>query len=102
MKQPPVNRAQPDRWKEDIARSVDLYNAWFMKFAPTTFREARVRTTKQVEDALKTTANLTNIQPETLAANPGAEIIDMGVGEPGGESGSAADAAHGDMPAARP
>ena len=54
MKQPSVNRAKPDRWKADIALSVDLYNAWFMQFAPVTFREARVRTTKQVEDALKT------------------------------------------------
>lgn len=67
----PVNRAQPDRWKADIALSVDQYNNWFMRFAPTTFREARVRTTKQVEDALKATANLTDIRPETLAANPG-------------------------------
>lgn len=71
MKQSPVNRAKPDLWKADIALSVDLYNNWFMQFAPVTFREARVRTTKQVEDALKTTANLTNIKPETLAANPG-------------------------------
>lgn len=71
MKQPPVNRATPDQWKTDIAASVDLYNDWFMRFAPATFREARVRATKHVEDALAKTANLTDIKPETLAANPG-------------------------------
>lgn len=71
MKQSSINRAKPDRWKADIALSVDLYNNWFMEFAPKTFRDARVRTTTQVEDALKTTVNLTDIKPETLAANPG-------------------------------
>jgi len=30
-----VNRDKPDRWKEDMAKSVDLYNEWFMKSAPT-------------------------------------------------------------------
>jgi len=29
-----VNSDKPGRWKADIARSVDLYNDWFMKFAP--------------------------------------------------------------------
>jgi hypothetical protein len=31
-----VNRDKPDRWKKDIARSVDLYNDWFFEFAPST------------------------------------------------------------------
>lgn len=25
-----VNRDRPDRWKADIARSVDMYNDWFI------------------------------------------------------------------------
>ena len=29
-----INRDKPDLWKEDIARSVDMYNEWFMNFAP--------------------------------------------------------------------
>ena len=40
-------------WKADIAKSVDMYNDWFMKFAPKAFRETRVKTSKDVEDALK-------------------------------------------------
>ncbi len=30
----PANLDKPDRWKADIAQSVDLYNHWFMQFAP--------------------------------------------------------------------
>jgi hypothetical protein len=31
-----VNADKIDRWKADIARSVDFYNDWFIKFAPKT------------------------------------------------------------------
>lgn len=66
-----INRDKPDRWKPDIAASVDLYNAWFMLFAPTTFRDTRIRTAQAVEQALKTTQNLADLSPELLMANPG-------------------------------
>jgi hypothetical protein len=36
-----INRSNPDRWKEDIVQSVDLYNSWFMEFAPKAFRVPR-------------------------------------------------------------
>jgi hypothetical protein len=65
-----VNRDKVDRWKADVATSVDFYNAWFMAFAPGAFRETRIATTKQVERALALTENLTNITPDTLRANP--------------------------------
>jgi hypothetical protein len=29
-----VNLDKPARWKADIAKSVDMYNDWFMTFAP--------------------------------------------------------------------
>jgi len=64
-----VNSDKPGRWKADIARSVDLYNDWFMKFAPKAFREARIETTKRVEEALGWTANLTNVALEVLRAH---------------------------------
>ena len=66
----PVNADKPHRWKSDIAQSVDLYNIWFMQFAPQAYRNSRVNTTKQVEGALKETANLTNIRPALLRQNP--------------------------------
>lgn len=66
----PVNANKPDRWKADVAASVDLYNDWFLRFAPKTYRDTRVTTTKQVDEALKATDNLANIRPEHLRAAP--------------------------------
>nr|WP_155746897.1 XamI family restriction endonuclease [Scytonema sp. UIC 10036] len=57
-------------WKQDIAQSVDLYNSWFMEFAPSAYRDTRITTTQQVESALATTANLTNITPTVLRQHP--------------------------------
>ena len=65
-----VNRDKPDRWKRDIARSVDMYNDWFLHFAPNAYRTTRVQTTKDVEATLKSTKNLTNVEVELLRANP--------------------------------
>ena len=42
-----VNRDKPDRWKNDIAKSVDFYNNWFLEFAPKAFRDTRFKTTKE-------------------------------------------------------
>ena len=65
-----VNRDKPDRWKDDIARSVDMYNDWFLRFAPNAFRETRIETTRDVEATLNATQNLTNISVALLRANP--------------------------------
>jgi len=65
-----VNRSNPDRWKEDIAQSVDLYNSWFMEFAPKAFRETRLNTVTRVEQALDATANLTVLSSELLKEHP--------------------------------
>lgn len=66
----PVNLDKPQKWKADVALSVDMYNAWFMKFAPVAFRSTRLETTKSVEAALHATGNLTDIRPSTLRAHP--------------------------------
>jgi len=65
-----VNLDKTHKWKEDIARSVDFYNRWFMEFAPKAFRDTRIKTAKDVEEALKLTDNLRNIKPEVLQAKP--------------------------------
>lgn len=65
-----VNLDKPLQWKQDVALSVDMYNDWFMRFAPTTFRNTRIQTTRDVEAALKASANITNIKPEILRAHP--------------------------------
>ncbi len=65
-----VNLDKPQRWKADIAASVDFYNDWFRHFAPKAYRESRVETTKQVKHALEATRNLTDISPQILEKNP--------------------------------
>ena len=66
----PVNSNKPERWKSDIAESVDFYNDWFMRFAPKAYRDTRIETTKRVKFALEATANLTHIEPAVLRQYP--------------------------------
>ncbi len=65
-----VNSNRPDRWKADIAQSVDMYNDWFLKFAPDAYRTTRVQTTSDVDSTLEATANLTDIGVALLRTNP--------------------------------
>lgn len=65
-----VNLDKPERWKRDIAQSVDMFNEWFMKFAPLAFRETRIQTTHDVLAALRVTENLLSIQPAILRKHP--------------------------------
>jgi type II restriction enzyme len=65
-----VNLDKPQQWKNDVSQSVDMYNDWFMKFAPQAFRTTRIQTTKDVEAALHATDNLKNIQPALLRKHP--------------------------------
>jgi len=66
----PVNLDKPHLWKNDVARSVDMYNDWFMHFAPAAFRQTRVRVTGEVESALATTGFLRTITPAMLRTHP--------------------------------
>jgi len=65
-----VNLDKPHLWKEDIAHSVDLYNEWFLKFAPKTYRKERVKATKQVEAMLHRTNHLRNLTANELRNHP--------------------------------
>ena len=65
-----ANRENPDRWKADIARSVDFYNEWFMQFAPLAFRQARRATAGEVADTLSWTSDLQQISGSILRAHP--------------------------------
>lgn len=65
-----VNRDKPDLWKADVAESVDMYNSWFIDFAPQVFRATRVKVTETVASTLKATDNLRTLQPEILRQNP--------------------------------
>ena len=65
-----VNRDKPDSWKADIARSVDMYNEWFVNFAPKTYRATRIKTTEDVKNTLAITGNLVDIKTKILRENP--------------------------------
>ena len=66
----PVNSNRPERWKTDIAQSVDFYNDWFMSFAPKAYRDSRSAATEHVMRALRQTSNMTNLAPEVLRMDP--------------------------------
>lgn len=65
-----INLDKPHLWKNDINASVDLYNKWFMDFAPKAFRETRISTAQSVEKALKETNYLKDISPAILENHP--------------------------------
>lgn len=65
-----INRDKPDLWKNDIIQSVDLYNSWFMEFAPKAFRETRISTANSVERALVDTNYLQNISVKMFKQHP--------------------------------
>ena len=65
-----INADKPQRWKADIAASVDQFNAWFMETAPKAFRETRIKTTAGVLEALGFTKDHTDLRPDTLKTYP--------------------------------
>ncbi len=65
-----VNLDKPDRWKKDIALSVDQYNQWFLAFAPKTYRDERLKATKHVEAMLQRTRYLRNLTANEIKENP--------------------------------
>lgn len=65
-----INADKPTLWKSDIAQSVDLFNRWFLKFAPKTFREQRLKTTEVVEETLRLTKDFSAISVDLFQAHP--------------------------------
>lgn len=66
-----INADKVLQWKADVMASVDMYNDWFMRFAPATYLGERVQATKSVEQTLRETEDLRNLTPEDLKAHPG-------------------------------
>jgi hypothetical protein len=65
-----INAEKPKLWKNDIKASVDLYNQWFIEFAPRTFRTEREKATQRVIDLFHKTENLLTIDALTITQNP--------------------------------
>lgn len=66
-----INADKPQQWKADIAASVDLFNSWFIQFAPLTYRETRARTTEGVKQSLVLANDMAGLSPATLLRSPG-------------------------------
>ena len=65
-----INADKPHLWKADVNASVDMYNNWFIRFAPKAYRDTRVQTAQRVEDAMRHIADFANITPDDLKAQP--------------------------------
>ena len=61
-----INRSNVDAWKHDIERSVDFYNAWFLEFAPKTFKDARRVALKDVKKVFRLLGEGVSIGREVL------------------------------------
>lgn len=65
-----INNNKPQLWKRDIIDSVDMYNAWFIDFAPKAFKDVREQTAEMVKITFKQTDHLKLIKPEFLVSHP--------------------------------
>ena len=65
-----INRNNSDQWKEDTCRSVEMYNEWFLGFAPATYISEREKAKRQVANTMKLTNNF-HLNKENLLAHPG-------------------------------
>ena len=65
-----ISSNKPIKWKEDIAASVDLFNTWFMKFAPSAYKNTRSKTATTVIEAMKLTKDLRILSPKVLQQYP--------------------------------
>lgn len=67
----PINSDKTYLWKADVAASVDLFNQWFMLFAPKAYRDSRAAATMQVEEGIRLTNDLTALTSAVLRHHPG-------------------------------
>lgn len=65
-----INSERPKHWKKDILASVDLYNKWFIEFAPRTFRTERGKATERVHELFSKTENLQTVNVSTIMQSP--------------------------------
>jgi hypothetical protein len=64
-----LNADKPHLWKADVERSIDSYNDWFLRFAPTTYRAQRKIRTKEVREAFElASGSLLALKSEILSS----------------------------------
>ncbi len=65
-----INADKVTQWKKDVQASVDMYNAWFLQFAPITYRQSRVSATAEVKETFRLMQDLRDINHKSLRAAP--------------------------------
>lgn len=65
-----VNSNRPELWKDDIQKSIDFYNDWFLRFAPKTFREERRLAVEKVHNVIHVTNELSDCSSTAIFQNP--------------------------------
>lgn len=70
MSKPNINRHRVDLWKEDVYRSVRMYNEWFLDAAPEAYRGSRSAVIDEVEQLFKATAYMNRLTPQAIIDAP--------------------------------
>ena len=65
-----INADKTQAWKDDVAASVDMFNAWFMDAAPQAFKETREKVTDEVQRHLVLSNDCRDISGALLVAHP--------------------------------
>ena len=65
-----INLDKPHLWEQDTECSVDMYNEWFLRFAPATYLNNRFIAFLKVARAIKATQNLRHIDASVLQEKP--------------------------------
>jgi len=73
MKKYSINKRNIEQWKSDVKSSVMYYNDWFLKFAPSTYINARQKAIDKVERTFQKTDSLNLLSNDILKLMP--EII---------------------------
>ena len=70
MKKYAINKNSSEQWKKDVQKSVIFYNDWFLRFAPSTYVNARQDAINKVEDAFQKTDCFNNLSIDILKSMP--------------------------------
>jgi len=70
MKKYSINKNNSDQWNEDIQKSVMFYNEWFLKFAPSTYVNARQDAINKVETAFQKSDDFNRLSTDMLKESP--------------------------------
>lgn len=65
-----VNADKKSSWADDVARSVEMYNQWYLGFAPGAYQKARQETELSVREALEASSFGRSFTAKMLATRP--------------------------------